>query len=180
MTNHDTRLRMELVLPVVIRKARSSDLEKLECYGQFTHLRTMFERSFHEQTIGNRILLVADLNSYPIGRLFIQFRSNNPAFSDGHSRAYLYSFYVLDMFRGQGLGTRFMHIAEKILLRKGFRCATIAVAKDNPDAMRLYERLGYRIFDESDGKWQYHDHHGTLQTVYEPSWLLQKELTSGG
>lgn len=178
MANHDNQLRMELVLPVVIRTARQSDLRKLECFGQFTHLRTIFERSFQEQANGNRIMLIADLNGYPIGRLFIQFRSSNSTFSDGHTRAYLYSFFVLDMFRRQGIGTRFMRIAESILLRRQFQYATIAVAKDNPQAMQLYERLGYCVFDESDGKWQYHDHLGTLQTVYEPSWLLEKKLVS--
>jgi ribosomal protein S18 acetylase RimI-like enzyme len=176
MTKHENRSHLMLHIPVTFRRARYSDLEKLECFGQFTYLRAIFQRSYLEQKSGNRFLLIADMNGYPIGRLFIQFQSNNPVVSDGHTRAYLYSFYVMDMFRGQGIGTRCMQIAETLLQRKGFQIATIAVAKDNSSAMRLYQRLGYQIFDENDGKWQYRDHQGELQVIHEPSWLLEKRL----
>ena len=80
------------------------------------------------------------------------------------------------MFRGRGIGTRLLEEAENILVERGFRWATIAVAKDNPDALRLYRRLGFRTIRADDGDWSYRDHEGSLRFVHEPCWVLEKQL----
>jgi ribosomal protein S18 acetylase RimI-like enzyme len=49
--------------------------------------------------------------------------------------------------RGQGLGSRLVQFAEQRILRESpnvFMC----VSSFNPDARRLYERLGYRVVGE--------------------------------
>jgi hypothetical protein len=55
---------------------------------------------------------------------------------------------------------------------------TIAVAKDNPNARRLYERLGYRVFAEDAGCWSFMDPDGQWQRVTEPCYVLEKHLDS--
>jgi len=167
-----------LHLPFVIRYATRDDVIKLEWHGQFRHYRYLFRRSYREQQRGNRALLVAVLNDYPIARLFMQFRGCNRKMVDGKTRGYLYSFYVMDMFQGQGIGTRLLNAAEALFFHRHYKTVTIAVAKDNPRAFALYQRHGYTIFGEDPGNWEYRDHRGRLRQVHEPCWLLEKELSS--
>ena len=163
-------------LPVTLRLARFDDLPKLEWYGQYTHFRNLFRRAYREQQHHRRLMLVADCNDFPIGHVFIQLHSTETGIADGDGRAYLYALRVMDMFRGRGIGTRLMVEAESMLIERGFGWATIAVAKDNPDALRLYKRLGYRKIREDSGDWSYRDHEGATRYVHEPCWILEKKL----
>lgn len=169
---------LTLTLPVTIRQMRQADLPLLEWYGEYKHFRNVFARSFNDQAAGKRYLLVADCNHFPIGRLFILFQSRNTRIADGYSRAYLYSFAVLSVFQRQGIGSRLIHAAEAVLKQHQFELATIAVAQDNDGALRLYQRQGYVIFGEDDGRWRYTDHRGITRQVHEPCWLLEKHLVT--
>ncbi|MCU0514033.1 MAG: GNAT family N-acetyltransferase [Anaerolineae bacterium] len=164
-------------LAITIRQMQERDLPLLEWHGEFEHFRQVFRRSYQDQHSGRRCLLVADCNQYPVGRLFILYESRNQYLADGHQRAYLYSFAVLPLFRRQQIGTRLILAAEEILRRQHYSRATIAVAQDNEGALRLYQRHGYTIFGEDDGRWRYTDHRGMTRHVYEPCWLLEKTLT---
>jgi ribosomal protein S18 acetylase RimI-like enzyme len=163
-------------LSISIRKLVYSDLAKLEWYGKFKHLRNIFWRSYAGQQDGQRLLLVADCKGFPIGRLFILLNSKNGTLADGHRSAYLYSFQVMDLFQGQGIGTRLLHEAEAILRQRNYERVTIGVAKTNEGALRLYQRHGYAIFGENNAPWSYQDHQNVWRTVDEPSWLMSKSL----
>lgn len=167
---------MTLNIDITLRLAQKSDLPRMEWYGQYVHFRNLFRRAYREQLQGKRLMLLADMNDFPIGHIFIQLRSSNTRIADGVSRAYLYSFRVMDLFQGKGIGTRLIQEAESILIDRGFGIVTIAVAKDNNGALRLYERLGYRKFADDPGKWSYIDHKGFTHYVEEPCWLLKKSL----
>lgn len=168
---------MTLHLPVIFRLAQRSDLQKLEWYGQYLHFRPLIRRAFREQMRGRRFLLVADLNGFPIGQIFVQLESNNDRVADGYKRAYLYSFRVMDMFQGQGVGSRLLREAEIMLAARYYQYATLSVAKDNERALRLYRRSGYRVFDDDPGQWHYVDHRGVTHYVDEPCWMLEKRLS---
>lgn len=176
MTEQSDTLNLAITIDVNIRQLRKEDLRKLEWYGEFLHYRRLFMRSYQGQLRGTRHLLVADVRGFPVGRLFIQFESPRKHIADGHSRGYLYSFHIMEMFRGQGIGTHLIHAAESMLLAKGFHTATIAVSRTNHGARRLYQRYGYVIIDQEEGKWQYYDHLGKLHRVHDPCWLLEKKL----
>ncbi|GAB5490579.1 MAG: hypothetical protein Phog2KO_07940 [Phototrophicaceae bacterium] len=164
-------------LDVTFRKLCEDDLPKLEWYGEFKHFRNLFRRSYQGQLRGERLMLVADVNDFPIGRLFIQYgHKGRSRLSDGRSKGYLYSFHLMEIFRGKGIGTQLIHTAEDILIRQNYSWATISVTKDNEGALRLYQGQGYSIFGEDEGKWHYHDHHGMVRYVHEPSFLLKKRL----
>lgn len=164
---------MIVPLSITLRAAVQEDLPKLEWYGQYSHFRNLFRRAYREQQIGHRLMLVADCNNFPIGHLFIQFIERDDG---GERRAYLYSFRVMEMFRGQGIGTRLMQEAETIIGQRGYSRVTISVAKANSDARRLYERLGYRVFAQDEGHWRYVDHRGATRSVHEPCWMLHKQI----
>lgn len=179
MTAQNESYDLRLNLPLQIRAATEQDLHHLEWYGQFTHFRRVFQRAYWEQITGKRLILVADLNGFPVGRLFMQFQSKDSRLADGTQRAYLYSFNVLEFLRGQGIGTNLLQYAEALLIQRGFTIATIAVAKENTQALRLYTRHGYKIFSETEGKWRYIDHQGQIQHKHEPAHILLKTLDSG-
>ncbi|MEM6283889.1 MAG: GNAT family N-acetyltransferase [Chloroflexota bacterium] len=167
---------IDVHMPVTIRTVRRDDLAALEMDGLFIKFRNLFRRAYREQRNGRRLLLMADSNGHAVGRLFILFVSSDHSIADGRHRAYLYSFFVLSAFRGHGIGTHMVQYAEEFLRERGFRYATIAVAKDNGGALRLYERLGYTHVREDPGKWSYTDHLGKTHRVHEPCWILEKIL----
>lgn len=167
---------LQVEMAVTLRLAVKRDIPRFEWYGEYRHFRNLFRRAWREQVAGRRLLLVADCNDFPIGHIFIQLHSANPRISDGKTRAYLYSFRVMEIFQGHGIGTALITEAERLLVERGFRQATIAVAKDNTRALRLYERLNYAVFGEDPGRWSYTDHKGKVIKVVEPCWILEKHL----
>lgn len=167
---------LTLELPVALRLATYSDLPKLEWYGQYTHFRALFRRTYQDQLQHRRLMLVADCNNFPIGHIFIQLNNNEPRISEGRRRAYFYSLRVMEMFQGCGVGTRLIREAEVLAADHDFSWVTIAAAKDNLRARRLYERLGYHVFGEDEGKWNYLDHENRMRYVHEPCWVLEKRI----
>lgn len=167
---------LPLTVHLRLRLAVQADLPKLEWFGQYTHFRGQFQRAFAEQQRGRRLMLIADCNNFPIGHVFVQLSGGEAAVADGVSRAYFYAFRVMEMFRRQGIGTRLLLHAERLVRERGFGWTTIAVAKDNPNARRLYERLDYRVFRDDRGEWSYCDHQGQVRWVSEPCWLMEKDL----
>lgn len=163
-------------LSITIRPVSADDLPLLEWYGQYKHYRRVFRRTFQAQIDGRRLMLVADCNTFPIGQIFIQFISDNALIADGLERGYLYSLRVMQMFQRQGIGTQLIQQAETILSERGYGYATIAVAKSNDNARRLYHQLGYEVFAEDPGTWSYVDHKGKVRQVDEPCWVLEKSL----
>lgn len=173
MTNLEQRSIL-VEVPVTLRAATAEDLPKLEWNGQYRHFRNVFRRTFREQQAGRRLMLLAVSNTIPIGQVFILFKK--PMALGAEARGYFYSFRVMEMFRGRGLGSALLHEAEHIIGERGYEWAVIAAAKENIGARRLYERLGYRIFAEDTGNWSYVDHRGVRQEVHEPCWMLEKSI----
>jgi len=159
-------------LPVIIRVATQDDLPLMEWYGQYIHYRNLFRRAYRDQQLGTRQMLVADCNGFPIGYVFILFMDDEV----GNKQAYLYSLRVMDMFHSQGIGSALIAEAEAHALARGYFNVTIAAAKTNHVARKLYERLGYEIFMDDRGEWSYTDHLGKVRHVKEPCWLLQKSI----
>ena len=167
---------LQVSLPVTIRPAKLQDIVRLEWHGQFHHLRNLFRRSYREQQAGRRLLLIAAVDEYPIARLFLQWVSSNLTLADGHTRAYLYSFQVHEMLQGRGIGTALLQEAEARIRARHYREILIAVAKENPRAQMLYQRLGYRVIRDDPGEWNYVDHNGVVRYVAEPCWIMEKRL----
>jgi len=167
---------VHLPLEITIRPAVQEDLPRLEMEGIFLRFRRIFHKAYHEMLRGDRLMLVAACEDALVGRLFILYRSSDNQIADGKNRAYLYSFYVLPAFRGKGLGTHMVRYAESLLIEKGFKSVTIAVAKDNDGAFRLYSRLNYHIMREDKGRWSYTDHRGKTHHMNEPCWIMQKHF----
>lgn len=160
---------------VVLRLAREDDLPKLEWGGEYLHFRRMFQYTFREQRARRRLMLIADFNDFPIGQVFILMREDSFLFSP-NQRGYLYSLRVMTAFQGLGIGTQLLLQAEALMRERNIPYSAIAVAKDNERALSLYQRNGYSIYTEDEGRWSYTDHQGQLVHVHEPCWMLEKSI----
>ena len=176
-----TNSSFQISLPVTFRLAQKDDLPRLEWFGQYTHYRNVFQRNFRDQQAGRRFMLLADMNGFPIGQIFAQLVFPDEGIEPrGHyvqqATAYFYSLRVMDMFRGHGLGKRLLQEAEQLGKQAGCVRGSIAAARDNPRARRMYERAGYVVVGEDRGEWSYTDHLGRLRQVREPCFVLEKYL----
>jgi ribosomal protein S18 acetylase RimI-like enzyme len=125
---------------------------------------------------GRRLLFVAEIGEEIVGQIFVQFSRYRSRKGGRVSTGYLQSFRIKTPFRNHGIGTRLISKAEEALLDHGYKRAIIAVAQDNQDARRLYERNGYSIFREDPGEWSFIDDQGMPQFVSEPAYLMEKKL----
>jgi ribosomal protein S18 acetylase RimI-like enzyme len=163
---------------VIIRHLIFSDLPQLEWNGEYKHLRQVYLKAYKYKNQGKSVLWVADLPETGIvGQVFIQLNSVRKDLADGFFSAYLYAFRIKPAFRNAGLGTRIFSVVENDLVKRNFREITLNVAKTNPQAIRLYERLGFEIVDSEPGEWSYLDHDNKLQNVVEPAWKMVKSIS---
>lgn len=162
---------------VRIRHLAQSDLQSLEWEGEYTHFRRLYAESYLRVQAGRALVWVADLSpTGVIGQLFVQLYSERHELADGVNRAYLHSFRVRPPYRGMGVGTRMMRVAEAALARREFLQITLNVSRDNMDAQRLYSRFGYRVEASEPGHWMYLDDKGRMRSVKDPSWRMVKDL----
>ena len=160
-----------------IRRLAYEDLPALEWDGEFIHFRNVYQGVYRRMQSGTAEAWVAESPTEGIvGQIFLQLDCDRPELANGWNRAYLYSFRIKPKYRNLGLGTRMLQTLQDYLVRRKFTRLTLNVARDNPDAIRLYERLGFQIVAEEPGIWSYKDHTGKIQTVEEPSWRMEKKL----
>ena len=159
-----------------IRTATNNDLPGLEWEGEYRRYRQIYRRALNEANRGRRILLVADMEGKLIGQIFIQLHTVSADPKRIPRTAYLYSFRVRPEYRNMGIGSSLVTMAEDTLREKAFHRALIGVAKENLDALRLYQRLGYEILAEDPGEWSFVDDENRLRTIVEPTYILEKYL----
>ncbi len=162
---------------IIIRTMTEADLPELEWDGEFTHFRNLYRGVYDRMVRGSAMAWVAeDPGTGVIGQVFLQMDCDRPELADGWKRAYLYSFRIKPQYRNLGIGSRMLTVLEKYLKGRRFARLTLNVARDNPDAIRLYKRSNFQIVADEPGIWSYRDHQGKLQTVEEPSWRMEKIL----
>ena len=175
--SRDIKTRPAWLHRVVIRHVVEPDLPALEWEGAYSRYRRNYAEAFQRSKDGKAVMWVMDLPGYGlVGQAFVQLTMSDRSSANGKTRAYLHSFRVRPAMRGYGLGTRLMFHVERDMLRRGFREITLNVAEDNEGALRLYNRLGYKIIKRIPGNWAYYDDTGKLQHVQEPGFMLMKRL----
>lgn len=168
-----------ILTDLVIRHVTKADLPALEWGGAYTTYRRMYADLFRDSKSGRVILwMVARPPVEMIGQTFVLLRSEQGKIADGRRRAYLFAIRVKPAWRNQGVGSYLIRFVESDLYQRGFRYATLNVAKENIEAQRFYQHLGYQIIGTSPGIWSYTDHEGHIQHVNEPAWRMMKTLHS--
>ena len=119
------------------------------------------------------VYLVAVLNSYPVGQVQVDL-AKHAATGTG----LVWALRVLPALQGLGVGTRLMRAAEDVIRASGLPVAELGVAKDNPRAQRLYERLGYVVVADAIDHWSFTTPEGETREVEESEWIMRKQLGS--
>lgn len=175
----EATLRKPVIDPdsLVIRPVTQTDLIALEWEGEFRKYRRMYANIFRNIENGQSLMwMVESPQGEMIGQAFVMLRSSERDAADGVSRAYIFSFRVKPVWRDRGIGSALMAFIENDLAERGFRFVTLNVAKDNPGARRLYERLGYKVTGSKSGIWSFRDDEGQIQHVKEPAWRMMKRM----
>ncbi len=162
---------------MLIRKASGEEMLSLWGYEDIKNAPCTASFFYQNITSGNAVFWALDLDGELIGELYVFLDLEAHDFADGTSRAYLCAFRVNPEYRGQGLGSSLMEKALAELKESGFSSATIGVASDEPQNLKLYRRMGFaeKIKD------CYYDPCGfdeNGQAICEEAgwWLLAKEL----
>jgi ribosomal protein S18 acetylase RimI-like enzyme len=155
----------------IIRSCRSEDLKKLLWFGKFYEHKEIINKAYERQSKGELIFLVAEINNFPAGQLWIDFKkSRHPG------TALIWAFRVFSPFRSLGIGKRLIKCSEKILISKKFKFAEIGVEKDNRRAKSFYEKMGYIVYDEISENWNYTNPEENVIGRISTQWILRKEL----
>jgi len=88
--------------------------------------------------------IVAELDGKIIGAAWTRII---PAYGHVDNKTPELAISVLPDWRGKGVGSEMMKNLFELLCERGYRQTSLSVQKDNP-AVRLYERLGYKITGE--------------------------------
>ena len=166
---------------VLIRDCGAGDIEALE-----RHMPTwdgqVHAHLFDQQQAGLWTYMVAwTEDSVPAGVCGIRWDSlaeEVPAPSVEWPR--LTNLHVHPTHRGRGVGTALIEAAEDKVRGRGFSRLGISVADDNPEAARLYARLGYVDSGlRRESRYLYPDDAGVLAERVEREVLLVKALHVG-
>jgi GNAT superfamily N-acetyltransferase len=162
---------------VEIRPGSDADLDMfVAVLGQ----RHFFTDRLARQQRGEGVLLVAWLDGRPVGDGFLACEPADEPEVRRHLPGVpqLTHLEVLGPLWGRGIGTALIQAAEDAARQLGHGQLVLAVGVDNPDARRLYERLGY--VDWGHGTivetWVEHDHDGPPVTLSETCHVLVKHL----
>ena len=90
--------------------------------------------------------IVAEADGTVVGAVWTRIM-NDYGHVDDETPSFAISLYK--EYRGKGIGTMMMQKMLELLKSQGYERASLAVQREN-DAVRMYERVGFRIVDEND------------------------------
>lgn len=137
-------------MEVIIENAQLSDIEELaKLFNQYR----MFYDQPSDTDLAEAFLTARLMNAESVifkaqdtsGR-YVGFTQLYPCFSSVSARSIwvLNDLYVLDDARGLGVGRRLLAAARDYSIVTKAKGLTLAAAKDNPRAQRLYESFGFK------------------------------------
>jgi len=105
-----------------------------------------FEEAFRRDlrhAVGDRTqgIFIIEVDEEVVAFLWIAIFGNNWT---GERYGYVNNLYVRPDFRHQGLGKQLMEKAEAFFRSRGIRKVRLTVSSNNPPAVNLYQKMGYR------------------------------------
>ena len=170
-TDEELKNRFPLELELEIRQCARQDLPQLEWFGLYTEHRQLIQEAFRRQQAGEVIMLVADLDGFPVGQAWLDLSARS-----ADSVGVIWALRVIPLLRNHGIGTHLIITAERLLSERGYRWSELTVDQDEPRARRLYERLGYRSAGASKGLLSYTTPEEKSVALNLQLWILRKRL----
>jgi GNAT superfamily N-acetyltransferase len=170
-------------LSLFIKPAEESQLDLLEEVFSPDNMTNPQYRRYDVQKKGEGVYLIAWHNNTPIGHFLLRWSGPQDAhvtqYVDVTHSAFLEGGLTIDHYRRRGVATAVIREAEKLAREKG--CTHIGLevgSTDNPEARRLYERLGYMDWGYGEFliSWEYIDKYGKKRTDSEIVIYMQKHL----
>lgn len=167
-------------MPVDVRPLRADEVARLtSALGQ----PRFFNEHFQRQSLGAGVILVAWDGPQPIGDVWVLY----PPVDDVPVREklpgvpMLVHLEVLPGRQNNGIGTEIVEAAQQHCVQRGFDSLALAVGTDNPEAQRLYERLGFVDWNagEITVGWEHPLPNGSLVPVSLPCNVLVRPITPG-
>ena len=163
--------RFSLELKLKISQCARHDLPQLEWFGLYTEHRQLIEEAFRRQQAGEVMMLVADLDDFPVGQAWLDL-----SVRETDSVGVIWALRVFPLLRNHGIGSRLMIAAEQLLFERGYRWSELTVDQQEPRACRLYERLGYRSAGTTEGLLSYTTPEKKFVALNLQLWIFRKRL----
>ena len=155
-----------------IRPVKLADIYELADSLSPEVSRAQVRRRYDESLLGYREMLVAELDGQIAGTVSTG--------GWGFQRPNSLRMFALDVgkaFRSRGVGTALIRAVESAAIGLNLHEVNLEVAVENVDAIRLYERLGYRRLPEPvTDSWDEIDDQGNVQAIEAPSWIMIKQI----
>lgn len=160
-----------LTLAIQIRRCQAEDLSNLDWFGLLADHREMVQMAYERQLRGENVMLMADLSGLPVGQVWIDLVRKKQ-----EAAGVIWALRVLPWLRNRGLGRRLVAAAETQILAHGLALAEVGVELNNPNARRLYERLGYQGTRRAREEYVLINNQGQPIPMCADLWLMRKEL----
>jgi GNAT superfamily N-acetyltransferase len=167
-------------VPLHIRRCVAGDLRPLEWGELYRHDRAIIEAAYRRQRTGDSEMLVAELMvptaglpaTFPVAQLWMDFACHGTP-----DIGLLWAFRVFPSLCGHGIGTRLLVEAEERLRKHGMRLAEVGVEQWNREALRLYQRQGYRLLGgEREIMAAITPEGAPVRRAVKDQWVLRKPL----
>lgn len=163
---------------VLIRECLQADVDMLE---ESLPTRGMSVHAYWlaRQAAGEATYLIAFIDARPVGSCVIRWAGDrDPQISGALPDCpAIMNLHVGPVHRGRGVGTALIRFAEATVQGRGYRRVTMGVGQDNPRALALYTRLGYRdSVLRCVSRYDYPDDDGVLREVVEHNTALVRDL----
>lgn len=96
-------------------------------------------------TMKDDYCLCAEIEKKVVGAVWVR---NIAGFGRADDDTPEFAISLYQDFRGNGIGTELMKQMLRVLQRKGYKKASLAVQKDNY-ALRMYQKIGFKIIGEN-------------------------------
>ena len=157
---------------IMIRAVELRDVDALVDALVSEVSRAQIRRRYDESLLGYREMLIAEVDGQVAGTVSTG--------GWGFQRTGSLRMFALDVgraFRDRGVGTALIGAVESVAIGLKLREVNLEVSVDNVDAIRLYERLGYRrLMEPVTDSWDELDEHGNGRTVEGSSWIMVKDI----
>lgn len=166
---------------IQIRQAQREELPVLEQKLSAKGIPWFHKEKIDTQEHDKGIWLIAWHDNQPVGHFQVRWTGSQDAVINMHLKnyAHLEAGGVKEEYRRQGIGTKLIQESEKLAKARGFHRIGMAVgSSDNPNARRLYEKLGYTDWGHGEfiTQWEYLDEKGERKFEKELCIYLTKKL----